>query len=951
MADYRGQWQDFAGSQAKPMKKPWASSLVCLVVLGLVAACADAPTEPVKSPNDEREYRHIVLSNGLRALLIHGPGSVSAAAVSVARGSHHEPDAHLGIAHFVEHMLFIGTDKYPQVDEFGEFVLKHGGDTNAYTEVDRTTYYFDIEAEHLPEALDRFAQFFISPRFDPDYLEREKHAVQGEYQMQHKADEWRSYALHKRFVNPEHPWSRFDWGSLESLRNVGVAEARGFFEANYSADTMTLAVLGEEDLDTLETLVEERFTDVVNRRLGPMPINPPLYDGVALPVSYAWRTVSQTRTLNFRFPVPPNKPHYRTKPGLFLTRLVGYGGPGSLHQVLSSRGWIDDLVADSVDQDDWNGILDIDMTLTEAGKSQVDEIVDLTYAWIDLIRREGIEDWRYREEARRAELGFRYSEETAPLESVVAAAEGLLHYAPEDVLRADYLLESFDEQLIRRYLDRLVPQNSLVGISGPDIEGDRVEPTFDVPWRFGRPLLPEAAAATFELPEPNPYLPENFELAFEPESPESPVLLDTDPTVEVWHAPDTEFRIPVAFVNLDLRAAAPFDADDVVMATLHAKLVARALNPQTYAARMAGLFTDVEATATGFRLEVRGFHDKLPVLFDEVLDTFSDAEAEVDGPSFAAARSALAKEYANLRLARPYEQVEEALYRLIHPEFLPLDALVDAATRATPATLAAWRRERLKAMGATLFAYGNMREDDARAVAALAQRRLDIVERPHRIPRAKRIAGADRRYERAVDHDDATYLLYIQGEGETVEERARIGLIARMLTARYFTALRTERQLGYVVNAFDNPIARHAGLVFTVQASSVGVAEIDALTQAFLDEQRSWFRGLSAEEFEAYKQGYLAPLERAGDLNHHDRIARLLDDLAHRTLTFDSRRQLRDAVANLEAAAIADAYEALIDRERGNRLTVYSRGKPGTEPAEGAPIVSIMAFKRREGAP
>ena len=826
-------------------------------------------------------------------------------------------------------------------------MLKHGGDTNAYTEVDRTTYYFDIEAEHLPEALDRFAQFFISPRFDPDYIQREKHAVQAEYQMQLKADEWRSYALHKQFVNPEHPWSRFDWGSLESLRTVGDAEARAFFWANYSADTMTLAVLGDADLDALETLVEERFGGVVNRRLGRKPTNPPLYEGVALPVGYAWQSVSQTRTLSFRFPVPANRPHYRSKPGVFLSQLVGHQGSGSLHHVLSSRGWIDDLAATSFDADDWNGTFDIDITLTEAGKSRVEEIVDLTYAWIDLIRREGIEDWRYREEARLAELAFRFLEEIAPLEAVVAGAEALLHYAPEDVLRANYLLESFDEQLIRHYLDRLVPANSIVGISGPDIEGDRVEPTFNVPWRLGPPLRPDDVEAPLALPEPNPFLPDDVELVFEPQAPELPVLLDTDTDVEVWHALDTEFRIPVAFVNLDLRTAEPFDADDVVMATLHAQLVEHVLNPRAYMARMAGLYTEVEATAARFRLSVGGFHDKLAILFDEVLATFIDADAEIDGPTFAAARSELAKAYANLRLARPYQQVEDALHRLVHPDYQPLDALFQATARATPAALAAWRRERLSDLGATLFAYGNMREDDARAVAASAQRRLAIVERPHGPPRARRIVG-DRRYERPVHHDDATYLLYIQGMSDAVAERARIGLIARMLTARYFTALRTERQLGYIVNAWDSPIARHAGLAFTVQASSVGVAEIEALTQRFLEDQRSWFRALSTDEFEAYKEGYLAPLERASDLNHRDRIARLQDDLAYRTLTFDSRRQLRDAVASLEAAEIADAYEALIDPERGNRLTVYSRGKPGTEPRGGQPITSIEEFKRTE---
>lgn len=930
----------------------WALFLVAFATLGLVAACVgtsiQSVPQPVKSPNDENEYRHVVLPNDLRVLLIHAPGSHAAAAVSVARGSHHEPDAHLGIAHFVEHMLFIATDRYPKVDEFGEFVSKHGGETNAYTEIDRTTYYFDVEAEHLPEALDRFARFFISPRFDPDYVEREKHAVQGEYQMQLKVDDWRGYAVHKRLVDAEHPWSRFDWGSLESLRDVGAAEVRAFFEANYSADTMTLAVLGDDDLDTLEAVVEERFGEVVNRGLDPGPTNPPLYDGVALPLSYAWQTVTQTSTLGIRFPVAPNRPHYRSKPGEFLASLVGHEGPGGLHHVLSSRGWIDDLVATSHDHDDWNGTFDIAMTLTEKGKSHVNEIVDLTYAWIDLIRREGIEGWRYQEEARVAELAFRFLEGIDPLSTVVAAAEGLADYAPEDVLRVNYLLEFFDEQLIRRYLDLLVPASSIVALSGPDIEGDRVEPSFDVPWRLGTGMVPDKVEASFALPEPNPYLPENLELAFEPSSPEPPALLETDTAVETWYAPDTEFGTPVAFVNLDLRTAEPFAADDLVLATLHARLVEHALNPRAYAARLAGLDAGVEATTTGFRLSVRGFHDKLFLLFEEVLATF--VNAEVDGRRFAAARAELARAHANLGLARPYEQVDDVLYRLVHPEFLPLHALVDAAARATPEALAAWRRDRLDEMGATLFAYGNLRQDDALAVAALAQHELSIVERPHRAPGAKRVVGS-RRYEHAVDHDDATYLLYLQGESDAIEEQARIGLIARMLSARYFTALRTERQLGYVVDAYDDPIARHAGLVFMVQASSVGVEEIEALTRAFLDDQRGWFRGLSPGEFDAYRRGYVAPLEQSGDFNHQDRISRLLADLTDRILTFDTTKQLRSAVANLDAAGIADTYERLIDPERGNRLTVYSRGKPGTEPRDGEPIASIMAFKRGEDAP
>ncbi len=205
------------------MRTQW---LVQALLAAALAACqATGPPQPVKSPIDDREYRHVVLPNHLHALLIHAPGSDrAAAAASVARGSDHDPDAHEGLAHFVEHMLFIATEKYPEVDGFTDFVLKRGGGYSACTASDRTTYHFHLRADRLPEALDRFAQFFVAPRFDPDYVEREKESVQSEYQLQSKQDEWRGFAVDKRLFNPAHPTSRFNIGSLETLRGAGVPE-------------------------------------------------------------------------------------------------------------------------------------------------------------------------------------------------------------------------------------------------------------------------------------------------------------------------------------------------------------------------------------------------------------------------------------------------------------------------------------------------------------------------------------------------------------------------------------------------------------------------------------------------------------------------------------------------------------------------------------------------------
>lgn len=309
-----------------------------------------------------------------------------------------------------------------------------------------------------------------------------------------------------------------------------------------------------------------------------------------------------------------------------------------------------------------------------------------------------------------------------------------------------------------------------------------------------------------------------------------------------------------------------------MFSSLYSELVEDAMNAEAYDARLAGLAYSVGATWTGFSIAVAGYSDKLGVLFDETLEAF--ATTAVDPEKFAVAREQLAKTYANLALNYPYQRVAAALSRLLHPHVWPTQSLLDALGRVTPETLASWRAERLAGMGATLFVHGNLREDAARALAGLVQSRLGIAELPHELPRAKHVDGS-RRFEQVVDHDDAAYALYIQGVGETVEERARVGLIGRMLGGRYYTALRTERQLGYVVQAYSNPIARRAGIAFRVQASKIGAPEIEALTLAFLDEQRAWFQTLSKDELEIRKSGYIAALTRA-DRNNYQRASRLL---------------------------------------------------------------------------
>ncbi|GAV77761.1 Peptidase_M16 domain-containing protein, partial [Cephalotus follicularis] len=148
--------------------------------------------EIVKPRTDKREYRRIVLTNSLAILLISDPDTDKcAASMDVSVGSFSDPVGLEGLAHFLEHMLFYASEKYPLEDTYSKYIIEHGGSTNAFTASDHTNYYFDVNTDSFEEALDRFAQFFIKPLMSADATTREIKAVDSENQKNLLSDAWR----------------------------------------------------------------------------------------------------------------------------------------------------------------------------------------------------------------------------------------------------------------------------------------------------------------------------------------------------------------------------------------------------------------------------------------------------------------------------------------------------------------------------------------------------------------------------------------------------------------------------------------------------------------------------------------------------------------------------------------------------------------------------------------
>jgi len=491
----------------------------------------------VKPELDDRKYRCIVLPNNLKALLVStadvagaSEGSQSeGAAIHVQAGQ--MDDTIPGLAHFHEHMLFLGTEKYPDENEHEQFLNKYGGSSNAYTDMEDTNYYFSVTtqteqnnsdgttsteeeraSEGLHGGLERFSQFFIAPKFEESMVEREMNAVDSEYLNSKTSDSWRNFQLLKSCANHEHPFSNFGCGSYDTLTKGNTTSPRpalvDFWNTYYKTHNLRLSVIGHSSLDALQKSVEETFgklqhSEGPHRRIlkktdrnqdeaiifkqensqykGGVPAFGPEQVGKFVDVI----PIAEARDIKISFATPPSCDPLiqKSRPERVLSHLQGHESPGSLHFVLNELGYITGLSSGtSIDTSDFS-LFSLSLSLTPKGMAEKDKVLDLSFQWIALIKDAIVNQpelmAQYHQELQQMSANnFRFRENANPVDFCSLAAEELFHsYHPiERILVGGYdENETYDDKLSLEYLKRMTPENCIITTVDSDLKQEQEE--------------------------------------------------------------------------------------------------------------------------------------------------------------------------------------------------------------------------------------------------------------------------------------------------------------------------------------------------------------------------------------------------------------------------------------------------------------------------------------------
>jgi len=202
---------------------------------------------------------HHQLSNGFRIVTEHMPGLKSASiGIWVSAGGRHERIEQNGIAHFLEHMAFKGTQRRTAL-EIAETIEDVGGYINAYTSREVTAYYARVLEADVPLALDVIGDIVLNPIFDPREIEIERGVILQEIGQAHDTPDDVIFDWLQAESYRDQPLGRTILGPVERVQSFGREDLAAFVGEHYGPGQMILAAAGAVDHDAIVRLAEAQF--------------------------------------------------------------------------------------------------------------------------------------------------------------------------------------------------------------------------------------------------------------------------------------------------------------------------------------------------------------------------------------------------------------------------------------------------------------------------------------------------------------------------------------------------------------------------------------------------------------------------------------------------------------------------------------------------------------------
>lgn len=929
------------------MKKIFVISAIALAVLtgcaGERSLSADARAaqqqvqgQVVVSPNDNRAYKTLVLPNKLEVLLVSDPtAEKSAAALSVGVGLLQDPMSQQGMAHYLEHMLFLGTERYPDTKGYSEFMTANGGAQNAYTWLDITNYMFKVNNNAYDEALDRFSDFFKAPKLYPEYADKEKNAVNAEWSMRREMDYFGQYNLSRGMMG-SHPANRFLIGNLETLGDKDDSklhpETVVFYNQYYSANIMKVALLSNLPLSEMEQLASKHFSSIVNKNIEKPAVTAELDFSQLGGKRIHYVPNNDVKQLRLDFTISNNSEQFAVKPNEFISYLLGSEMPGTPAAQLKAMGLISKLnVSASPDLYGNYGSLSIDVELTDAGMQNREGIVATIMQYIELVKQQGVDSKYFSEIQTSLNNQFRFLEKGDEFGYVSNLADAMQKVPARYAINAPFYYQHFDAKAIKDVLAQLTPQRLRVWYISKQEPHDSSLHFYDGKYKITdisseeQQSWQQSPQLALNLPAVNRLLPENFELVAPVQQAKPEIVLQQN-GITAWLYPSQQFASqPRGVLEIFINTPAPQqDIKARVALALWRDIFSLQQSVLATEADIAGMQLRLTA-GSGMALTVAGFTDKQPELLQQAL---AGLVVSPDEQSFAQAKDRYIRGLQNQGKQFPFYQAFNGYNTLVRNGNYEPEQLIAAANSLTIAQLQSFIADTLANNQLRVFAFGNYDKAAISQVVATVQQALPAQrsEQPYsRTAYWQPAAGEKLVLQKDIDVADVGLVdVHIHPE-PSYTQLARATVLNSHFSNVAFDKLRTEEQLAYAVGGTAMQIENYVGFAMYIQTPVKGVADMQARFDSFKQQYAAELDKLTEDNFAQLKASTLITLKEPAK-NLQDEVGPLITDWYREKFSFDSKQQLIAAVEQVTLEQVKAFYRETMLNDNAARISVQMRG-------------------------
>lgn len=890
-----------------------------------------------KSKNDNRNYSWIELENKLKVIIIQDKSNKNCGALlNVKVGSIY--DNIPGMAHFVEHMVFMGSKKYPDVTSFFDNISKNGGETNAMTSDMDTTYYFTVESTNFLSSLDMFAHFFIDPLFIKEYVDKEISSVNSEAIKNILDENWISQEMIKKSLLDDFPINHFTCGNKKtlSIKNIDIL-VKEFFDKYYSSNLMHLILFINNDIDghNLTKLIKDTFSKIKNKNLSVERKFGQLIKSSQL-IEYIPNKNNDNLIISTQIEVNYND--LTDNPFNFLFWITSNKSKNSLFKIYESHNYISDFSLNDFFVYDDYALLITRFNLTDKGYKNIDEIIRIYFEYFDSIKINDELEEIYNDMINQNKKYFEFHENTDVVDTLLDFNNLLINKInPINLLNFKINYKSFDDMKIniKNLLKniKLYNSNFIIGSIKNKLTKILTDENYDIKYSINKMYPIKLNKQKYNLIEKNKYITTDIALLsgndiFPNKNPEK-----IDKQYNLFYNFNNSFKLPIVniYACLDIKnfLKSPETYTQIILFidTIYSDNI-DIINT----VRQAGYSISIDVENESLYIYISGDNKIIDTLIDDFNNILS---IKATGICFDAVKEKTHKFFKNSINDQVIYKISNLIGKKLIKKYYDYYDLFPFIKNSNFDTCKSTFFNCIKESITSILISGNINKDDAIKLADKLYSNFGIEKElepnfTNNLKTKSTFPYIDTYYNLNIKEKNTLFTLMFElfsikkGDTNYTDNIAFLILLNSITNTQYFNALRTDEQLGYIVytkiSYIGNKNLKNGFFKFVIQSPNQTSDILYKKTIDFIQTKLyNFIKNLGEDSFYEYKTGEISNIS-----NKFNNLAELdlylCSNIFDHSNNFTYKKDLITAIKNIKF----DRFIKLFEKYILNNNKIYS---------------------------